>query len=41
MIETVLEPPPPPKKNPKNKTKKPKTIWLQQVQMGTLLVHPL
>lgn len=27
--------PPPKKKNPK----KPQNIWLQQVQMGTLLVH--
>lgn len=36
MIETVLEPPP-----PKKNFQKTKTIWLQQVQMGTLLVHPL
>lgn len=35
MIETVLEHPPPQKKNPKKK----QNIWLQQVQMGTLLVH--
>lgn len=37
MIETVLDPPP--QKKSKNQNKK--TIWLQQVQMGTLLVHPL